>query len=106
MIKRNMIKRWAPLAAVTAACLALASCANGGAPYPPPPPLQAEVIPKPPVTATPLMWQPGHWDWTGSGYTWVPGAYVPAAGHGAMWQQGYWAAAPDGSWVWQPAHWM
>jgi hypothetical protein len=70
------------------------------------PPLQAETMGKPPVTTAPLIWQPGHWDWTGGGYAWVPGDFVPSAGHGVMWMPGYWAPTPDGSWGWQPAHWM
>ena len=40
-----------------------------GNPYPPVPALISETVPKPPVTAEPLMWQPGHWDWNGSGYS-------------------------------------
>ncbi len=73
-------------------------------PYPPVPALIPEVVPKPPVTADPLIWQPGHWDWTGSGYTWATGQYVPAEGHGRLWMPGWWDRTPGG-WVWQPAHW-
>jgi hypothetical protein len=93
---------WIALAAAT--CLGLAGCYAGGPPAPPPPP-QAETIPKPPVSATPLIWQPGHYDWSGGGYAWVPGTYVPRGEHGNMWMPGYWAQTPSG-WVWQPAHWM
>jgi hypothetical protein len=60
----------------------------------------------PPVTTTPLLWQPGHWDWAGGGYAWTPGVFVPSGGHSNMWMQGYWTPAADGTWVWQPAHWM
>jgi hypothetical protein len=87
--------------------LTLAACAVGGNPYPPvPPPLQPDVMTKPPVTTTPLIWQPAHWDWTGGGYTWVPGEYVARAGHSDNWMPGYWAQGPEGTWVWQPAHWL
>ena len=61
--------------------LALGGCAAPGATsgtYPPVPPPRAETIPKPPVTATPLLWEPGYWNWTGAGYVWHPGRYVPA----------------------------
>jgi len=92
-------------AALGAACLALAACAVEANPYPPIPPLPPEAMGKPPVTATPLIWQPEHWDWAGGGYTLVPGEYVPATGHGNMWMPGYWAQSPGG-WAWQPAHWM
>ena len=75
-----------------------------GNPYPPAPAALSETIPKPPITAEPLMWQPGHWDWSGSGYVWAPGQYVPAAGHGNLWMPGWWAKT-SGGWAWQPAHW-
>jgi hypothetical protein len=75
-----------------------------GNPYPPVPPLISETMPNPPVTADPLMWQPGHWDWGGSGYVWSKGQYIPAAGHGNMWVPGWWSRSPAG-WQWQPPHW-
>ncbi len=50
------------------------------------------------------MWQPGHWNWSGSGYVWQRGQYVPAAGHGPLFQPGYWKQTPSG-WTWDPAHW-
>jgi hypothetical protein len=75
-----------------------------GNPYPPPPPLTAEIMPKPPISAEPMLWQPGHWDWSGSGYVWMSGQYVPAAGHGNLWVMGWWSLGSSG-WVWQPAHW-
>jgi hypothetical protein len=76
----------------------------GGNPYPPVPPLVAEVIPKPPVAGEQLVWQPGHWAWSGGGYIWARGQYVPAAGHGNLWMQGWWSQTAAG-WTWQPAHW-
>lgn len=101
-----MSKRWTAVVAFTVTCLVLAGCSSVNAP-PPVPPLQPEVMGKPPVTPTPLIWQPGHWDWTGGGYSWVSGVYVPSAGHSNMWVPGYWAQGEGGGgWVWQPAHWM
>jgi hypothetical protein len=73
-------------------------------PFPPVPPVISEVMPKPPITAEPLMWQPGHWDWNGSGYVWAKGQYVPAAGHGNLWMPGWWSRS-DSGWSWQPPHW-
>jgi hypothetical protein len=73
-------------------------------PYPPVPPPVAEAIPKPPVTGEALMWQPGHWDWNGSGYVWARGQYVPARGHGNLWVPGWWSRSSAG-WNWQPPHW-
>jgi hypothetical protein len=96
-----------PLAAVLCAG-ALADCAAPSPPavnpYPPVPALLQEEMPKPPVTAEPLIWQPGHWDWTGDGYTWASGQYVPAQGHGNLWAPGWWSRTPTG-WVWLPPHW-
>jgi hypothetical protein len=89
--------------------LSLAGCVQNdqpaaGNPYPPVPTLIPESQPKPPVTAEPLMWQPGHWDWNGSGYVWAKGQYVPAQGHGNKWMPGWWAPSNAG-WTWQAAHW-
>jgi WXXGXW repeat (2 copies) len=75
------------------------------APYPPVPPPVAENVPLPPVSATPLIWQPGHYDWTGTSYAWSPGRWVDRAGHGTLWQDGYWAQT-SGGYAWVPPHWM
>jgi hypothetical protein len=45
---------------------------------PPPPPPRAETPPSPPPVApgaTPYVWQPGRWAWTGSKYVWVSGRW-------------------------------
>lgn len=100
------MKKYVIAAAVLALSLG-AGCTRedaSGNPYPPVPAALSETIPKPPITAEPLMWQPGHWDWNGSGYVWAPGQYVPAAGHGNLWMPGWWAKT-SGGWAWQPAHW-
>ena len=86
--------------------LALAGCASSGPPAPAPPPAPlAETIPLPPVSAVPLIWQPGHWDWTGTSYVWSPGQFVTREGHGELWMPGFWDRTPSG-WVWSPAHWV
>ena len=49
------------------------------APGPPPPP-HAELVPPPPQGAGPVVWQPGHWMFTGmtgNPWSWQPGQ-VPA----------------------------
>jgi hypothetical protein len=89
------------------ACIALAGCTVNTAapsPYPAPPPTQVEIIPKPPVSAVPLVWQPGHYEWNGAGYVWYPGEYVQRAGHGTLWQPGYWSRT-GAVWAWQRGHW-
>ena len=85
--------------------LALSGCAPGFNPHPPVPPVPAEPVPAPPPSRSTLIWQPGHYDWDGVGYAWVPGSWVERGGHGALWQDGYWRETRDGS-VWMPAHWM
>ncbi len=64
--------------------LLLAACAESSPPAPIPAPL-AETIPRPPVSPVPLKWQPGHWDWTGTSYVWIPGQFVESAGLGGTW---------------------
>src|SRR5271154_4132426 len=56
-------------------------CATAATAPPPVPPLISESMPRPPVAAEQLVWQPGHWDWTGAKYAWKPGQYVPTKGH-------------------------
>ena len=49
------------------------------APGPPPPP-NAELVPPPPQGAGPVVWQPGHWRYTGiagAQWAWVQGQYMP-----------------------------
>ncbi|MBV8399407.1 MAG: YXWGXW repeat-containing protein [Acetobacteraceae bacterium] len=91
---------------LVSAFLALSGCVVRQPMPPPPPPATTEVVPNPPVSATPLIWQPGHWDWNGAAYVWVPGQFVPREGHGPMWMPGHWAQTPTGGWAWQPPHWM
>ncbi len=95
-----------PTLAVLLAVSLFAGCSqiSDTNPYPAVPALIQETPPKPPVTAEALMWQPGHWDWNGSGYVWAKGQYVPAEGHGNLWMPGWWSRTPNG-WVWQPPHW-
>ncbi len=109
-----MRARFALSSAALLLALGAASCAQPSPasiatanPYPPPPPVRSEVIPKPPVSEAPLIWQPGHWDWVGSGYSWREGEWVQRAGHGTEWQDGYWSNQnPTGTWTWLPAHWI
>lgn len=81
----------------------LAGCTTGG-PYPPPPAPIVETLPKPPVSAEPLRWRPGYWNWSGNGYTWTPGEYVPQAGTATHWMPGHWVQSGSG-YVWKPAGW-
>jgi len=82
----------------------LAGCSANGGPPPVPAPM-AETIPLPPVSAEPLRWRPGHWNWTGGGYAWTPGQYVPQSGAGTHWMPGHWTQSSGGQ-VWNPPHWV
>jgi hypothetical protein len=96
-----------PAIAATLVCAAwiLAGCVpQPPTPAPPPAPI-TETIPLPPVSAVPLVWQPGYWDWTGSSYVWTPGLFVTREGHGQLWMPGFWDRTASG-WVWRPAHWV
>jgi hypothetical protein len=68
-------------------------------------PARAEVMPKPPVSDTQLVWQPGHWDWTGATYVWTGGKWVQNPG-GTSWMAGSWTLSPGGSCAWNPGHFV
>ena len=85
--------------------LGIGACALPGPQHPPVPPIPVERVVAPPPSRTALIWRPGHFDWNGVAYSWVPGVWVERAGHGTLWQDGYWQDGPDDS-VWVPGHWM
>jgi hypothetical protein len=90
--------------AAAVAILSLLAACSAGPPAPIPSPL-AEAMPKPPVSAVPLTWQPGHWDWTGVAYVWSPGEFVDRTGRSGTWMPPAWVRT-DSGWVWEPAHWL
>lgn len=59
------------------------------APDAPPPPV-AEPIPPPPMTTT--IWVTGFWQWSGSQWVWVPGAYRLRPEAGMTWRPTEWRA--------------
>ena len=93
-----------------AALVALAGCQTaqqqvGACPTAPPP--QADERPLPPVANYEQTWQPAHWDWNGSGYSWRPGAWIPRGPHTIEWMDGYWKRdTTPGPCNWVPAHWL
>lgn len=90
-------------AAVAVAPVAVVPAGPAICPALPPPP-QPDVQSLPPVSEVPLTWLPGHWDWNGTSYVWIPGAWVPRAGHGRLWQPGFWTIGGAGC-AWVPGHW-
>lgn len=77
------------------------------APMPPPPP-QSELVPPPPQGAGPVVWQPGHWSYTGLStdpWSWVAGRYMPTPPGQTTWIPGQWQQTPNGSWMWITGHW-
>ena len=72
------------------------------APSAPPPP-RVETIPAPP-SAT-MYWQPGHWIWDGSSWSWTEGQYVMRPNPQAVWEPGHWLQQPSGGYVWVDGHW-
>lgn len=99
------------LAASLVAGLALSGCTpvdqdTGACPIPPPTP--NEVRPKPPVSEYQQLWQPGHWDWTGSGYRWRQGEWILRSSVSSnQWFGGTWTRdVMPGPCRWVPAHWM
>lgn len=85
--------------------LALQGCGSSTPGHPPVPPVPAENVPAPPEPRVALIWRPGHYDWDGTSYVWIPGEWVERAGHGTLWQDGYWQRT-GGTEVWVPAHWI
>ena len=97
------MKHPAIAAAMLGAAWILTGCAEDKPPASVPAPM-ADTIPPPPVSPNRLIWQPGHWDWTGNAFVWVPGQYVAREGHSDLWMPGYWEKTSSG-WVWRAAHW-
>ena len=69
------------------------------------PPPYAERVPVPPRSQVPLIWRPGHHDWTGDRYVWIPGRWQERGTHGSLWQDGYWERRGL-DYVWVSPHWL
>jgi len=77
------------------------------APGPPPAP-HAELVPPPPQGSGLVVWQPGHWQYTGlpgNPWSWQPGQYVPPPSGETTWVPGRWSQQPSGGWSWVEGHW-
>ncbi len=70
-----------------------------------PPPAQYEVVPPAPQGYGAVAWQPGHWNWNGSGWAWQPGQYMTAQSSGLQWIEGKWTDVPGAGWRYIEGHW-
>lgn len=75
------------------------------APSLPPPPREETVPPPPPPGRRAAHWRPGHWNWSGSNWVWIHGAYVVPPQPTATWTPGHWQPHADGGYRWIPGHW-
>ncbi len=85
--------------------LAVGACSAEPAPFPAAPALPEEVRPLPPVSASPLIWQPGDWVYAGGSYRYEAGRYVPGTGQPQAWQSGHWTGTRQAP-VWLPGGWV
>ena len=72
------------------------------------PPPHSELVPPPPPGAGAVVWQPGHWLFTGApgrDWSWQPGQYVPPPMGQTTWVPGRWQQQPTGGWSWLEGHW-
>ena len=92
-------------AAAALAAMALAGCsATVTASYPVAPALPPELVPLPPVTDRPLIWEPGDWVFEDGKYRFSPGHYVDRGGHPPSWVFAHWEGTP-GHYLWVPGAW-
>ncbi len=66
------------------------------APEPPPPPRVETEDAKGPPPAAQAVWTPGSWQWNGSAYVWVEGAYRIPPAAGQRWRPATWRASVRG----------
>ena len=71
------------------------------APNPPPEPMPENVPPAPGPT---VYWQPGHWGWTGTQWTWLAGHYEQRPYQTAVWEPGHWQQGGSG-YFWVDGRW-
>lgn len=74
---------------------------GGPPPYRPIPELRPEVV-LPPRHG--MIWEPGHWQWTGRDYVWSRGRYIPVRPRYRQFVPGRWVRRGPG-WVWIGPHW-
>jgi len=68
---------------------------------PPPPPVEQPQEPQPTTTA---VWTPGQWQWDGSAYVWIPGAWRIPPSEKHTWQPSGWSVSARGA-IFVPGGW-
>src|SRR4051812_43810516 len=71
----------------------------------PRPPRRADFVPPPSPGMGPVVWQPGHWRYSGNTWVWQPGQYTPPPPGQTTWIPGRWTQQSTGGWVWTEGHW-
>ena len=102
-------QRFLPAATMLLGLVLLAGCetVKENTTCPTIPALRGEVRPKPPVMEEEQIWQPGHWEWTGTNYLWRDGRWIKREGRSNLWQFGNWVRDRTvGPCRWEPAHWV
>ena len=69
---------------------------------PAPPAPRVEIQPAAPDTRA--VWDPGHWNWDGAPYVWVPVRYIERPNVAMRWEPGRWVSE-NGGWVWTEGRW-
>lgn len=69
-----------------------------------PPAVREEFVATPAGPPDRVVWIPGHYDWNGAAYYWVPGRYIDRPRPGLYWEPGRWVAV-GGRWEWYAGHW-
>jgi len=122
-----MRNRYLPILTVSALALLAAGCGTYQAPPPNPPPGYTAIPPQapdertiyiapnapppplaeavPPAPGPMVYWQPGHWGWTGSKWTWLAGHYENRPNQTGMWVPGQWQQSSNG-YLWVDGHWQ
>ncbi len=68
---------------------------------PPDTPYEEKLVPNDPSHQ---LWRPGHWDYNGMEFTWVPGEMLTRPTLSAVWSADRWDKRTFG-WAFVPGHW-
>jgi hypothetical protein len=92
---------------LAAAALAFVGCGGGKVVVANPSATTPAVVVAPATPASPgsdYVWVQGYYNWDGSRYEWVPGAWVRTPRPSAVWVPAHWQPT-TGGYVWVPGAW-